>query len=126
MSEIALKRILVVDDEEDAAEALRFTIEEGGYEVVTATDIEDATAKASEEKFDATVLDVSMNVLSRLEVPKKLRADRLTALPIVVLTEVTEQIVRKQFTGYDGFVSKGADLSELVKQLALLTGPRPS
>ncbi|MDQ2734684.1 MAG: response regulator, partial [Pseudomonadota bacterium] len=116
---VAPKIIINVDHEEDAAEALRFTIEEGGYEVVTATDIEDATAKAAEGKFDATVLDLPMTELSRLEVAKKLEADPLTALPIVLLTELEEEIVRKQFTGYDQFVSKEADLEELLKQLAL-------
>lgn len=122
MSEIALKRILlVVDDKEDVAEALRFTLQDSGYEVVLVAGIEEAMEKASEEKFHATVLDVPMNQLSRLEVAKKLKADALTALPIIVLTDDEEQIVRKQFTGYDGFVSADADLSKLVKQVALLT-----
>ena len=121
MSAAAPKRILVVDDEKDVAEALQYTIEEDGYEVVTANSEQDALAKVVEEHFDAAILDVTMGDIGGLAVARSLRAQSSTAsLPIVIFSGLEESIIRKQFTEYDLFVSKGADISGLGKQLASL------
>jgi CheY-like chemotaxis protein len=121
VSTAAPKRILVVDDEADVVEALRFTIEDDGFLVVAALDEQEALAKAAGEEFDAAILDVTMKGIGGLEVAQRLRADVLTSrLPIVIFSELEESVVRKKFADYDLFVSKAADISCLGKQLALL------
>ncbi len=129
MTAAASKRILIVDDEQDVVEALQYTMEDDGYAVVTAITVEEALAKVAEGPFDAAVLDVSMGETDGLDVARQLRNSPVTAhIPIVILSGVDEKVLRKRFTGYDLFMSKGADLSGLVKHLELLiggaTGPR--
>jgi CheY-like chemotaxis protein len=119
----APKRILVVDDEDDVALVLQYVIEDEGYEVVTATSTKDALAKAAKGKLDAAVLDVQMGETSGLQIAQALRAAPSNAqLPIIIVSGLDERAVRRQFSGYDLFVSKGADLTELVNKLAALTG----
>ncbi len=127
MSEPAAKRILLLDDEKDIVEALQYTIEDEGFEVVTATDEEDALAKVAEQHIDAAVLDVTMGGIGGAGVAQRLRASAATALmPIVILSGLDESEVRKTFTDYDLFVSKGADVSDLGSQLGLLIERRQS
>ncbi len=123
MTEAAPRRILVVDDEKEIVEALQYTLEEESYEVVTAVTVEDALDKVAEGPFDAVLLDVTMGETDGLDVARKLRSDSATShVPIVILTGVDMSIVREQFTDYDLFVNKGADLGQLVQQLDLLLG----
>ena len=123
MDAVTPKRILVVDDEEAVAEVLQYLLEDEGYEVVTATVAEDALAKAAEGGFAAAVLDFSMGEVSGVAVAHALKSDPSTAqIPIIILTGVSEGTVREQFTDYDLFVSKGADLSEFATKLATLVG----
>ena len=118
------KRILVVDDEEEVAQVLQYVLEDEGYAVVTAISMENALAEAAEGGFAAAVLDVSMGEVSGVETARALKSCTPTAnTPIVILTGKSERSVREQFTGYDLFMSKGADLSEFVAKLAALIGP---
>ncbi len=121
MTAPATRRILVVDDEEDVAEVLQYLIEDEGYKVVTATTVAEALAIAPEGGFSAALIDVSIGTESGLELAKALRAASSTAtLPIVIMTGLSEEAVRDQFTAYDLFVSKGADLTHLVVRLGRL------
>ena len=117
------KRILVVDDEAAVAEVMQYLLEDEGYTVVTAVHAEDALAKAAEGGFAAAVLDFSMGEVSGVAVAQALKSDPSTAhVPIIILTGASERTVREQFTGYDLFVSKGADLNEFAAKLAILIG----
>jgi len=115
------KRILVVDGEKDVAQALRYTLEDEGFVVVTVTDENEALEKVAQGKFDAVVLDIATVELGRLAIAQKLRADASTPrLPIIVLSELNESVIRETFTAYDLFVSKTADISGLATQLMLV------
>lgn len=123
MTAAAPKRILIVDDEKDVVEALQYTLEDEGYEVVPAFTVAEALAKVTEQTFDAAVLDVSVGETDGLEVARHLRDSPATAhMPIVILTGVEESVLRERFTGYDLFLGKGADLVGLTKQLEALIG----
>src|SRR3954470_22121020 len=79
--------ILVVDDERDLVELVRYNLERGGYGVVTANDGETAVEAAQRRRPDLVVLDVMMPAIDGLEVTRRLRADTRTAnLPIIMLT----------------------------------------
>jgi DNA-binding response OmpR family regulator len=121
MTAAVARRILVVDDEEDVGEVLQYLIEDEGYKVVTATTVAKAIAIASEGGFSAALIDVSIGTESGLELAQALRAAPSTAtLPIVIITGLSEEAVRDQFTAYDLFVSKGEDLTHLVERLGRL------
>ena len=69
-------RILVVDDEPDAIELIRFNLKASGYEVLTAEDGEEALAKARKFSPDMILLDVMLPEIDGLEVCKILNLKR--------------------------------------------------
>ena len=67
------ERILVVDDEEDILELVRYNLAKEGYHVAGALTGEDALQKARSESFDLIVLDLMLPGIDGLEVTKKLK-----------------------------------------------------
>ena len=110
-------RILVVDDEPDAIELIRFNLKASGYEVLTAEDGEEALAKARKCSPDMILLDVMLPEIDGLEVCKILRRDPATAsLPIIMLTAKASEIDRVlglEF-GADDYVTKPFSPRELM------------
>ena len=110
-------RILVVDDEPDAIELIRFNMKASGYEVLTAEDGEEALAKARKFSPDMILLDVMLPEIDGLEVCKILRRDPATAsLPIIMLTAKASEIDRVlglEF-GADDYVTKPFSPRELM------------
>ena len=110
-------RILVVDDEPDAIELIRFNLKASGYEVLTAEAGEEALAKARKFSPDMILLDVMIPEIDGLEVCKILRRDPATAsLPIIMLTAKASEIDRVlglEF-GADDYVTKPFSPRELM------------
>ena len=71
-------RILVVDDEEDLCEILKFNLENEGYEVDTANSAEDAL-KMDISTYDLLLLDVMMGDISGFNLASMLKKDKKTA-----------------------------------------------
>lgn len=81
------KTILVVDDEEDILQLLRYNLEKEGYLVKTANDGAKALDLATTTPLDLILLDVMMPEVDGFEVCRKLRANPLhAATPIIFLT----------------------------------------
>ena len=88
-------RILVVDDEPDAIELIRFNLKASGYDVITAEDGEEALSKARKFSPDLILLDVMLPEVDGLEVCKILRRDPATSsLPVIMLTAKASEIDR--------------------------------
>ena len=86
------ERILVVDDEEDILELVRYNLAKEGYHVTGAITGEEALRKARTEAFDLIVLDLMLPGIDGLEVTKKLNAGEKTQnIPIVMLTAKGEE-----------------------------------
>jgi two-component system phosphate regulon response regulator PhoB len=102
-------RILVVDDEEDILELVRFHLAREGYQLTLAATGEEAVKKARLETFDLIVLDLMLPGLDGLEVAKALKADaRTKAVPIVMLTAKGEDadVVTGLEIGADDYITK--------------------
>jgi DNA-binding response OmpR family regulator len=95
------KTVLVVDDERDILDLVRFRLEHDGYRVITASDGEAGLSLARTERPDLCVLDVMMPKLSGLEVLAHLREDPLTAATRVILLTAR---------GQDADVDRGFEL----------------
>ena len=79
-------RILVVDDEEDLCEILKFNLENEGYEVDTANSAEDAL-KMDISTYDLLLLDVMMGEISGFKMASILKKEKKTAkIPIIFIT----------------------------------------
>jgi PAS domain S-box-containing protein len=81
------KRILVVEDEPDIAELIRYHLEGDGYQVTIARRGEEALAKACQEKPDLITLDIRLPDIDGFEVLQRLKSDEETAdIPVVILS----------------------------------------
>jgi two-component system, OmpR family, alkaline phosphatase synthesis response regulator PhoP len=120
-------RILVVDDEEDLCEILRFNLETEGYEVETTNSAEEALSKDL-PSFQLLLLDVMMGGMSGFAMAKKLKENPETAqIPIMFLTaKDTENDTVTGFNlGADDYISKPFSIREvLVRVRAVLRRTR--
>jgi len=105
-------RILLVDDEQSIQTLLSYPLRKDGYEVVQASDGQEALDRFAEQPFDLVVLDVMMPRLDGLEVCRRLRAD--SAVPIIMLTAKGEEIdkVLGLELGADDYITKPFSMRE--------------
>lgn len=81
------KKILVVDDEQDACRLLQVNLEHAGYQVTTAENGQDALESIFIDMPDLIVLDQAMPVMDGFEVLRELKRNPATAeIPVVMLT----------------------------------------
>ena len=116
-------KILVVDDEQDLLEILKFNLETEGYEVATATSAEEALHLDLSD-FHLLLLDVMMGGMSGFAMARKLKDNPSTAaIPIIFLTaRDTENDTLTGFSlGADDYISKPFSIREvLVRVRAVL------
>jgi two-component system alkaline phosphatase synthesis response regulator PhoP len=108
--------ILVVDDEEDLCEILKFNLETEGYHVETANSAEEALEKDITH-FHLLLLDVMMGGMSGFAMAKKLKADERTAnIPIIFLTarDTENDTVTGFNLGADDYISKPFSIREVL------------
>ncbi|HXG46345.1 MAG TPA: response regulator, partial [Methylomirabilota bacterium] len=113
-------KILVVDDEPDALELIEFNLKGAGYDVITASDGEEALKRARDVLPDLIILDVMLPEVDGMEVCKILRRDqRTSAVPIIMLTAKAAEIDRVLGLelGADDYVTKPFSPRELVARV---------
>lgn len=112
-------RILVVDDEEDICEILKFNLEMEGYTVDTANSAEEAL-KLDIKQYNLLLLDVMMGEISGFKMARMLKADKDTAeIPIIFITaKDTENDTITGFNlGADDYISKPFSLREVIMRV---------
>jgi two-component system phosphate regulon response regulator PhoB len=123
-------KILLVEDDANLVELIRYNLEKEGFDVVTTPDGEEALVLAEEDRPDVVVLDWMIANLSGIEVCRRLRrAPETAGLPIIMLTARAEESdrVRGLETGADDYVTKPFSPRELVARVrALLRRLRPA
>jgi len=111
-------RVLVADDEPDIVYLLKHLLEGAGFDVHETTTGREAIELAHrdcEHPFEVVVLDVTMPDIDGVSVAVNLRAcDGCRRTRIVFHTALDETHVRSRFAGYDGFLAKPVQSSELV------------
>ena len=111
-----MKRILVVDDEQDLCEILKFNLETEGYEVETANSAEEAL-EMDIASFDLLLLDVMMGGMSGFQLAKQLKGNPMTAnVPIIFLTarDTENDTVTGFNIGADDYISKPFSIREVM------------
>lgn len=112
-------RILVVDDEEDLCEILKFNLEMEGYTVNTAYSAEEAL-KLDITQYNLLLLDVMMGEISGFKMARMLKANKDTAeIPIIFITaKDTENDTITGFNlGADDYISKPFSLREVIMRV---------
>ena len=109
-------RILVVDDEQDLCEILKFNLETEGYEVETASSAEEALT-LDLPTLDLMLLDVMMGEMSGFALARKLKAEEATKdIPIIFLTarDTENDTVTGFNLGADDYISKPFSIREVM------------
>ena len=113
------KKILVVDDEQDLCEILKFNLETEGYQADTANSGEEAMSMDI-ASYDLLLLDVMMGGMSGFQLAKKLKENPMTAhVPIIFLTaRDTENDTLTGFNlGADDYISKPFSIREVMVRI---------
>ncbi|MFN3428675.1 MAG: response regulator [Candidatus Sericytochromatia bacterium] len=113
-------KILVVDDEPSIVKSIQYSLEKEGYQVVTASDGQQALEVARREKPNLVVLDVMLPSLDGYEVCRQLRQE--LPVPVIMLTAKGEEIdkVVGLEIGADEYVTKPFSLRELLARIKAL------
>ncbi|KQW51341.1 MULTISPECIES: ATP-binding protein [unclassified Roseateles] len=110
------RRVLLIDDNVDAAESLAMMLRADGHEVRTGFSAPDALAMAKDWLPDVALLDIGLPGMDGYEVARRLRAELATApLRLVALTGYgrPEDIQRSADAGFDGHLVKPVGLDAL-------------
>ena len=117
------KRILIVDDEENILELLKYNLEKNGFEVVSKYNGEDAIEEMEKEDFDLVLLDLMLPGKDGLEILKFIRGHyRIKNTPVIMLTAKNEEIdtVLGLEMGADDYIGKPFGVHELIARVKAL------
>jgi two-component system phosphate regulon response regulator PhoB len=112
--------ILIVEDEEDVAEMMRYNLEKESYRTIVACNGAEALKAAEAHAPDLVLLDILLPDLSGWEDCKILRnSAECHSIPIVMLTALSSEEARlKSLTlGADDFVTKPFSIKELLLRI---------
>jgi two-component system, OmpR family, alkaline phosphatase synthesis response regulator PhoP len=111
-------KVLIVDDEIDIVESVKFRLELEEIECLTANDGEEALRKVKQEKPDLILLDVMMPKINGYKVARMLKFDAgYKDIPIIMLTARSQKgdIKIGEDTGVNEYVTKPFEIEELVE-----------
>jgi DNA-binding response OmpR family regulator len=116
-----MRKILIIEDEQDMVEGLKFNLEARDYTVIAAYDGETGNRKALEEKPDLVILDLMLPKLNGYEVCKILKKE-IPELPIIMLTAKSQEaeIVTGLELGADDYITKPFSVLELIARINAL------
>ena len=107
-------KVLAVDDELQMRDLLNLFLTRDGYEVILASNGEDALKLAQKENPQIILLDIKMPGIDGIEVCRRLKANRKTqSIPIIVITALGDHKMEAIEAGADDFISKPLDMLEL-------------
>jgi len=113
-----VKKVMIVDDEEDIRESVKQILEPEGYELQTAIDGDDALKKIPEFKPDLVLLDIMMPGTPVNEIIEKIK-EKVAFCSVVKMTEAEkEDLLNKNVVG---FIQKPFGVKELVKKVKEFT-----
>jgi len=116
-----MKKILIIEDEKNMIEGLRFNLEARDYHVIAAFDGETGLRKTTEEQPDLVILDLMLPGMNGYEVCKVLK-ERTPGLPIIMLTAKNQEsdIVTGLELGADDYITKPFSILELLARINAL------
>src|SRR4051812_44374872 len=112
----AAKKVLLVDDDPEIIEALRFALEHRGYHVLVARDGNQGLAAAEKEDPDLVILDMMMPKRSGFLVLEKLRRTRPIPVRVIMITanEGSRHKAYAEMLGVDDYIRKPFPMDRLV------------
>lgn len=110
-------KVLVIDDEKQIADIIKFNLEKEGYTVQTANDGQEGIDKVHQWNPDLVILDIMMPIKDGFQVLKEIRVKY--HLPVIMLTAKEEEVdkVLGLELGADDYVVKPFSMRELVARV---------
>ena len=110
------KRVLIVDDDAEIIESIRFALETRGYEILIARDGNQGLAMAEREDPDLVILDMMMPKRSGFLVLEKLRRTRPVPMRVIMITanEGSRHKAYAEMLGVDDYIRKPFAMDRLV------------
>ncbi len=115
-----MKRILVVEDNEDNMRLVSFILKKHGHEVIEARDGAEGIALAVQEKPDLVIMDIQLPDMDGLEATKRIRASEADGeLPIIALTSYAMPGDREKAlaAGCNGYITKPIDVETFIAEI---------
>ena len=115
-----MKKVLLVDDDEDFIETVKFYLTHSGYLVSVANNGEEVFAKLKISKPDIVLLDLMLPGMSGIEICKKLKSNSdLLSIPVIMVTAkgAREDIKYSIKVGANGYIPKPFSLPRLVERI---------
>jgi two-component system cell cycle response regulator DivK len=115
-----MKRILVVEDQEDNRQILRDLLTNAGFDMIEAENGEEAIASAQASRPDLILMDIQLPILDGYEATRRIKADPdLKSIPIIAVTSYAlsgdEDKARR--TGCDDYVAKPFSPRQLLAKI---------
>ncbi len=116
------KRILLVDDDGEIIEALRYTLEARGYEICVARDGNQGLVMAEREDPDLVILDMMMPKRSGFLVLERLRRTHAVPMRVIMITanEGSRHKAYAEMLGVDDYIRKPFPMDRLVESVERL------
>ena len=115
-----MKKILIVDDEQDIVESLRFVLEASDYTCYCAYDGESGLKLAKEIVPDLMILDVMMPKINGYKISRLLKYDnKYKDIPILMVTarsQLEDKMIGEE-TGVNEYITKPFELDAIVKKV---------
>lgn len=123
--------ILVVDDEPGIVDVLSAVLEDAGHRASGAANGQEALVKLKTKPPDLLLIDLEMPVLDGGATLAAMKSDaRLANVPVILMSGITESMVKRRCRGYDIFLRKPFSLDDLLDaveaQLGRAAGRRRS
>ena len=117
ISGVKMKKILIVDDEQDIVESLKFVLELSGYTCFCAFNGEDGLKMVKEIVPDLIILDVMMPKINGFKISRLLKFDKkYQGIPIIMLTarsQADDKLIGEE-TGVNEYITKPFDIDNVV------------
>jgi DNA-binding response OmpR family regulator len=113
------KRILLVDDDQEIVEAVRFALESRGYAVLVARDGNQGLAMAEREDPDLVILDMMMPKRSGFPVLERLRRTLAVPMRVIMITanEGSRHKAYAEMLGVDDYIRKPFGMDRLLESV---------
>jgi len=120
----AAKKVLLVDDDPEIIEAIRYALESRGYQIFIARDGNQGLAMAEREDPDLVILDMMMPKRSGFLVLEKLRRTREVPVRVIMITanEGSRHKAYAEMLGVDDYLRKPFGMDKLVEAVQRLVG----
>lgn len=113
-------KILIIDDEADLVETLKFRLEANGYEVITSYDGQDGLEKARIKRPDLIILDIMLPKLDGYKICRMLKFDKkYKNIPVIMFTARAQESDKEMGleVGADAYITKPFEPNTLLNKI---------